>query len=712
MNFKTPPLILLTALLLISKSVYLQTDFQERVNSTCNNLSFPSFNLSTEEIEDKRNSSDHDLKYDPEYFTLYLQDDDLGKKIESLVLYFTLLLILGVACVIATVLFIVYCYLESYSGASEGRSKTVFLLSIVFFIILTAFLVTSIVYMAKTDKDLDEIRCVFNQLSNNIINGETDFIGLNKSKQLLLAFREEVDNLSTAELRFKSIQEKNLEADAKAATNGLQQFSIRFEDRTINDGNGNNSTPNTVKELTSHVSDPIYNEFIGFEEVGIAIENSAIVGTNIVQFSSERSYQDSIDVAVANLDTKTSILETELGQLVDSTDSFTSNTRTQIILIGVCMGIIFLLSIVMLFLFGPNIRSGVMEKEKVVKAGLLVLSIFTVCLSILSCFLLFQSADISTYCEVIKDTLVNGSSSALSEYGIITDQSLLDSVDICLNTEKTTKLASFAGISGGDESRINDIQILTNGLHMYNLAEPSLNSEVRGSVEVESKVNTWKQYQEGLLIDQDAVGPNLSELNGLVSCGSISFGLNEQSCNTSDCTLLISAAVSQIPSCTSDNERATFLLNNLIEYANQDRILVSEMIQALSSENQDSPNKRLIAHKNELKSIESSTETIENQLVKTLSIVNGSTLSLDKQLDCAFIRNKLKEVEIISCFEFNRNLYLFFVMVSVSVFCSFIFNLLLCISVRCLPGYKNRSSGLKGGEEDNLHLTDHQIIPI
>lgn len=712
-------------LLLISPSI---AQDEEPVNNTgieaCDGVDINKWVLDPEEREKKRESNKTPIGLTPELLGEVLNDKAYTNAIKGIAVYFALTILLLLGSIVCIVLFFCFCCCcKKYGSADNGKAKMWFYISAIFLLLFTIFFIVMVVYISKANSNFGEIQCAINRVPLDLMEGVDDgnynFIGFNNLKKMLESLKSDVSGLSDVTAQFNEIKNKNVDQLAKTALDSLPGYYNTFKDKTTRDGAGGTGAPQSVSTLTEGVNEGVLTEFTIFNDVAKKIVDASNEGAKFANSGETDNITSAIDQAIGYLTQITDPLQEQLNSFNSSLESGANYVPIGTY-IALGFGLLLLLLSVFMFviLFCQFSKGECKDCSFVIKIILIVLSFIVFILMIIALVICLGTTVISSFCA-FTGTLLDSTDikATLGELGLEVTESNGATLDIftkCVGKDSDGDISTLVGGDAGNTAGLDQVNVLLDGLTEFDHLKKNITEGPLDSIAITETVKIFNQLKSGELPDHEGAIVSLESLNKEIDCNDETFRLNSLNCTESDkgCKSLFNTGSYSAPSC-ADATKVDTLFSQLKNYQADEEALLNDMISKLSDSSGGTPNEKFMAAKQAFRDIISSYDSIEARIKNTIEIASGFNEGFGTIANCRIVRKEIESIESVFCFTVNTDFYMLFVFLSVSMFCLFVMNILICTTLRCVDEdsddneYKN--DNFSGGSFEN---NEGDKIPI
>lgn len=698
------------------------TDFASLSARVCDGVDYSEWSYTNAERSKLRNSSSTPISLSYDNVRQFLENNDYSAIIKGTAGYFSIIIILIVACLISFVFFALYCCcFKKYRKATEKKAKPFLLISAIFWVGFLGFFVTAIVYLGMIQKDYKNINCILYKVPADIMQGisgtDREYIGLRPLQDLLTAFTVEVNLMDSLKPQFDYIVNLNLKGNANSPIRALTEFYNNYDTYTTRDGQGFSAKPITIKSLTTSVSNEILSEFTSFSYSATNMTSAANIGISVGTNDREEVYLNSTKLAIEALNTTLVNVDAQFYSIADKMNkAWNYSVIAYFCGLGIGVAVIALSACLVIIMVCQSKKQRCMGKIWLIKTFLALIAFATFCFAILSALLLIATTAVSSYCNFQKDMLVaTDVQFFINQYKIDLNPELLNIIGRCVTTSGDGSISSLLGLTESNQARINDIQTFYNGFIGYEKMFKNITSNDLDSVSILNQVAIWETYANGYNYDHTNVDTALVELNKLVSCGDIVFELNAARCPNSKkvCDVINTSTSYIIPPCSSNAARAQYLISVLQTYLSDEKNMITILTNALSSVDNDTAHRRFQTLKNVLQNANPYYQNVKQTLVSSFAVTSGHTTNFSDFISCKRIREEFEDYESVICFHANRDFYIFFVMIVCATFMLFTMNWFICIALRCVPDDTPITlKAHKGTDLSKIYFGDSTPIPI
>lgn len=705
-------IVLMLGWLLFGHSI--QRNYTEIYNDYCTDEILTQIDISEAERIEMRNS-----QVGP-YITVnsivdVIDNHSISQIVKDAGVYIILLIILTVFCLISFIVYLCFCCCCDRAQSSSATKANIYIIITLIFIVTSiALFIALIVFLVKLNTNRGATSCSLASVPKELLDGvntpEQKFLGFNNLISILTSFKNELGNISTLANDFDQIANKGLTTSSKAALNSLSTFSNTFKERTTTDGTGAQAKPLTVTTLTDKVNDAISTEFAIYDEVATKITNAAVAGKQFAQNINVASIQNSLSTIITQFTDLSTKVSDVFGEVVTGVDYYNQYAPIGYWLTFGFGLLILILGVIAVIFVCIMIRRHTDQRRMGVKFCLSFSSFFIFLLGIIAIALLVSTISINSVCHAIGEVLsAKDVGAQIQSYGFEIDDFVIKVINECLPADSSGDVTNLISV---DTGVFNQSKVLIDGLAIYEELKTNLTKTGAESPSITATVDVWQKFSTSIFPDHQNTLVTLNSLNNLISCSSQSFQLNANNCTSSGCQGIYDSTGFTAPGCSSNSAEASTLYNRLKTFTNDEKQLVGEMIVGLSGTSPNTPlslNKDLKVKINETIS---SFENIKSKLQNTITQVSAFKDGLAANLNCTILRREMNNLESSFCFNFNRNLHYFAVLMIFIVLFMFFYSWCLCCSLRYMP--TQEAISMPKNEESNggLYMNNDERVPM
>ena len=701
-------------------------EFRKLVEDSCEGVDVLKWEMTDEERTDKRGSSSTPIRLTPKILGEILNDGSYSSAIKGIAVYFALVILLVLAALVCIVLFFRFCCCcKKYGSADNNKAKIWFYVSAVFLILFVIFFILMVVYISKTNSSYSEMQCAINSIPLDLLDGvENDnysFLGFQKLRDMLSNFATEISQLSSIKGELDSIKDKNIKALTQDALDSLPSIKNQFGSETTADGAGGNSAPISIENLTDEVNEAIGVEFTIYAEIGEKIHDAAVQGGEFTTGGEEQQIIDSINSAVGYLDDLINPITDQLKSINDQMEEGATYVPIgTYVSLGFGLLLLFLSLGMFVILFFQFSKGKCKNCSFCIRIILIILSFIVFILCIIALVMCVGSTVISSFCAFSEDLLESDDVAAtLKDFGLEVTEGETGIVDIiskCIGKNREdADLSHLIGDTGSSADALNEVNVFLDGLTEFEQFKKNITEGELDSLTIVETVKFFDQIKSGELPDHEEALVSVEALNDLIDCGDVSFRLSSTNCTESDkgCQGIATTTSFSPPDCTKDSGEASSLFSNLRSYIEDEQALMTDMTTALSDPTGNTPNAKFRTAKQSFRDIISSFDNVSNSVKNTIATVESFTSGFDKLANCGIVRKEIENLESVLCFTINKDFYLLFVFLIVAMFCLFMMNIFICVSLRCV-NEDDEGSYIQDDGDDDFGYNDHEKdkIPI
>ena len=606
--------------------------------------------------------------------------------------YIIVMAILTFFMILTFIIFLGFCCCcDRPDKTNENCSKFCIFTSIIFLVGFIGLFVAMIVYLGIMNSYLNSAVCAFGRIPYDLLSGASapavNFIGFYNMTYIVGNFSAQIGNMNTVNANLLNIYNKQSPIATSAAMSSLSNFYAIYSNSTTSDGSGSRSQPIVIQALTPSINTIISNEFNTYNYTAYQLQAAAQTGLQISVTSSQTSnYQLSLAKINVQLNSIISVLNGNIA-------SITTGIATAVIYLPIgywiTLGFGILVSIFCIILLIWVCMSYRNKKDTCrycSKLCLVINSLLIIILGLITIALLIVSTVITSTCKEVPIIMSKNGVELISlftSWGISVDTTTRNILKNCLASDASGSV--IAVINSNDPNVTSGVNFL-DAIVSFNSIKPNLTFQGTFSTAINATVVYWNNIATGIIADQTVAITNLNQLNGLVSCGSVSYQLNSANCtNRNTCYAIYQSTNSNIPGCASSTTALT-IYNNLKQYTIDEFTLLSNMIASLSSTNgTQTPNSAQIAYRQNMISIIPDYNAVVSAVGGFLTSIPVTSGGLLSNLNCTILQNEILNVEAAVCFNFNNPLYYFTALLAFIVFFFFFFSWCICCALRCIP---------------------------
>lgn len=669
-------------------SVKLQNStLDDQVVSYCDSLNVSAYsNLSEQQMADMRASYSTPLKTSASKTVDAINSGNYASLMTGIIVASVFMFIfLFISIVIIFVYCGFCCCCDKEEKGSLVASRVCMFTALLFILGVLGLTIGCFIIAGNISNDAKNAECAFNWIQRDLINGNNftnqTFIGLSSLNSVFSNLNDEVMKLPLNIFDLNTISRSTVNTATKAAVDSLSNFYGMYRTSTTSDGSGGKSQPTSISALTKGVYPVVQGDFLLLNGTAGGLVAAANEGNKL----SDPYSMLGLKQTLKNINIYLTGVINDINDgfsVVTPIFSFTHKNSIYIsigvIVLGCLLLIfgIFLISILFCMSLGrlPQFRIHM-------KVMLVISAIVCAIMCAASVFFFFVSLITGTACEGMNVFSSTGDFNLLfSEWGIPTTN-FSSILNVCVSLKGSGRIQEIFQSQNMIDA-YTSVETFLNGFSQMNV----LSQFWAGSSNSQGVMVTmdyWRNISFGLIFDQSNIKKTLSDFNQQISCENKSAQLNDTLClsNQANCFGVFSKSNYSQPVCSS-KAKSTF--DSLKAYQADEVALMSNMTISINSSS-NNPHQQYRNAFNQMVGLNKNSENVIKNLNKTFSTVNRLKVMFSLQTNCQVMRNELFLLESSICFGFSKTVFLFFVLITSLASALFVFNFLICCSMKYMP---------------------------
>ena len=671
-----------------------QTTVIERRDDFCNG-DIPNIDMTVTQFESLRDERDNIFSDNYKEVFNYYADDDVGQLFESFLPWAILLLILMGFCFLSLIVFVVLACGKYKKEDNRTGIYTAF--GCLLFWLFVGLFATIVVFIGKATHRYNRVHCTLYDVPATLIGGvDTDvekFLGLQNIQTMLTNFKGDLTQMTSLSGAFDTIFTSNTPSTTNAAWSSLVNFVSTYENTRIQNGAGVIATPNTIRKLSPSVSEEVATDFVSIDLTAQRMQLTAEEGRRYQIDSYRNTVSTTLDATNAKLTTLINELNTIFNSVTDHAETAIDYSIIGYwVLFGLCCGAVFLGFIILTVLCCVCTWQRCHKGLFFSRLLLVLLGIVAVCTAVICFILMIGSVSGSSFCGFVAE-INRGNFNVFNQIDQNVSDDVIDVFRTCSLTSQTGDLSTVLLETAAEREAYGSVTRFFDGLLAYNYYSQNM-SEETGSKGIENQVDTWTQYQQGLLSDFRQVDTTLEQLNDLIDCNDDIFFLTSALCvdiGNKNCFGILESDSYTAPSCSDNATVANQNFLDLKSYMTEEQALMTSLINNLSDTTTLTPNTRFINSKIALNNLSQPYNAIANSVSSSLGIADDYNVTQSELVDCRAFRHALLKFEEESCLNFNHYIYVILVLGAVCACLLFLLTWCLCCGLRETGNYEEVS---------------------